>query len=115
MPLIAFYSPISFLVLLGSLLISVLVYLKGIRAKIVPIANLCFLLTFIASIVTAINFLAGGLDDPATFAGKIAFMLLIPFYGAVVNVLARLWVRVAEFMGNKRLKIHIHAEIVEKK
>lgn len=114
MPLIAFYNLTALLVFLGALLLSVLLYLKNFRGKLVPMVNMCSLLTFLASLVYLINVLGYGIEDPSELMKMIGTVTLMNFYAGLCNVAARVWVRVAELMGNKRLKIRIHAEIVER-
>jgi hypothetical protein len=114
MSIFSFFSWIGLLVLIGALLVSCLLYLKNIKTKIVSIANMCSLLVFLVSLVFVINILAHGLNDPAELARMLAATILMDLYAGICNVAARVWVRIVELMGNKRVKISVHAEIVER-
>lgn len=114
MPIAALYSPIGLLVLACALLVSCLLYWKNIKTKIVPIANLTMVLVFMVSVLMLIMLLAKGLEDPAEITRTVGASLIMDFYAGFVNVAARVWVRVRELMGNKRIKISVHAELVEK-
>jgi hypothetical protein len=115
MPLIAFYNPIALLVFFGALLLSVLLYLKNIREKIVAIGNLCSLLVVLVSIIYLIHVLGRGIEDPAESTLMLGATILMNLYAVLGNVAARVWVRINELTGSKRLRIRIHAEIVERK
>jgi MFS superfamily sulfate permease-like transporter len=110
----AFFNGTALLVFLGALALSILLYLKNIREKIVPAANLCLLLVFLCSIVFVIQLLSEGLEDPSYLTNMLSATLLMDLYAGVCNVLARILARVLELMGNKRLKIRIQAEVVER-
>jgi hypothetical protein len=112
MPLIAFYSPDGLLVLACALLVSCLIYMKNIKTKIVPIANLTTVLVFIVSLIFIIQILAEGLSDPSESAKMAGLSLIMNIYAGICNVAARVWARVAELMGNKRLRIRV--EVIER-
>jgi vacuolar-type H+-ATPase subunit I/STV1 len=109
-----FLSGSGLIALFAALLISVLLYWKNIKDKIVAVGNLTLLLVFIVSLVYAISVLAKGLEGPSEATRMIYIVLLMNGYAGICNVAARVWARVAELMGNKRLKISVHTEIVEK-
>jgi hypothetical protein len=114
MSLAALYSPIGLLVFFGALLLSALLYLKEIKTKFIPIANLCSLLIFVVSIICAVDLLSHGIDDPSNLVEMAALIILMNLYAALFNIAARVAARVLELMGNKRLKVKIHTEIVER-
>jgi uncharacterized membrane protein len=114
MSLLSFYSPIGLLFFLGALLLSVLLYIKNFREKIVAAANLCWIMVFLVWLAFIIHILGNGLDDPADLTKTVGASILIHFYAGVWAIVARVWARVVEMMGNKRLKVSLRAEIVER-
>ncbi len=114
MPLAAFYSSTGLLVFLGALVLSILLYMKNIKASLIPIANLCSLLVFAFFIIYAVDFLGHGIGDPSEFAEMLAISFLMNLYAALFNIAARVATRIMVLMGNKRLKIRVRAEIVER-
>jgi hypothetical protein len=109
-----FFNGAALLVLVCALAVSCLIYLKNIKAKLIPIANLCSLLVLLVSIILIINLLAGGFGEADVIAENIALCLLMNLYAVVCNVAARVWARVLELMGKKRVKLSLRAEIVER-
>lgn len=114
MTLLAFWSPTAFLFFLGALLLSILLYAKNFRDKIVASANLCWIMVFLVWLVFIIYILGRGLDDPAELTKTVGASILIHFYAGLWGVVARICARVAELMGSKRLKVSVRAEIVER-
>jgi len=109
-----FYNGTALLVLIAALAVSCMLYLQNIKTKLIPIANLCSLLVFLVSLVVLIDILAHGIGDQAELAKGIADVLLMNLYAGVCNVAAWVWSRVLELMGRKRVKLSLHAEIVER-
>lgn len=111
-----FLSVTALVVFGGSLLFSVLVYLRDIKTKIVPAANLCMILVFVISMITIVNTLAAGIDDPSKLAETAAVVILMNIFAGLFNAATRVSVRVIELAGRrpKKLKLSIKAEFVER-
>jgi hypothetical protein len=114
MSILAFWSPTAFLFFLGALLLSVLLYFRKFTEKIVASANLCWIMVLLVWLAFIIYTLGKGLDDPADLTKMVGASILIHFYAGLWGVIARVWARVLALMGNKRLKLSLRAEIVER-
>ena len=108
------FNGTGLLVFFAALLLSFLLYLKAKKPKAVAIANMCSLLVFLVSLFFAIHVLTAGMNDLEETGWMLGALILMNLYAGAYNVAARIWVRVMEIMGNKRLKFKIQAEIVER-